>query len=98
EAAPEVTFVATLLGPGAPRLAGDDGHAVPTFRFPEDAVHALGRLATYRSWRRGADRFESERPVGCDDEGARRIVDEVLARRGPGDTGDVQLDHDDQER
>jgi len=96
EAAPEVTFVATLLGPDAPRLAGDDGPAIPTFRFPEDAVHALGRLAAYRSWRRAADRLELEGPVGCDDDGARELLERVLATRPPGAPGEVLLDHDDQ--
>lgn len=97
-AAPEVTFVATMLGPDTPRLGGGEGVAIPTFRFPEDAVHALGRLATYRSWRHAVDRFESEGPVGCDADGAERIIAEVLARRGPGDAGEVHLDHEDQER
>src|SRR5690606_17202746 len=71
---------------------------IPTFRSPEDAVRALGRLATYRSCRPGMDRFESEGPVGRDADAAGRTIAKLLAARGPGDAGQARLDHDDQAR
>jgi acyl-CoA synthetase (NDP forming)/RimJ/RimL family protein N-acetyltransferase len=98
EAAPEVTFVATVLGSGdLARFGGDGGPAVPAFPFPEDAVQALGRLAAYRAWRRAADRFASAGPEGCDADLAREVVAAALERRGPGEQGAVALDHRDQE-
>jgi acyl-CoA synthetase (NDP forming)/RimJ/RimL family protein N-acetyltransferase len=99
EAVPEVTFVATVLGTqGVGRLVGAGGRAVPAFPFPEDAVHALGRLAAYRSWRRSADRFGLDGPAGCDLDAARRVVEEALERRSGGEVGAVLLDHSEQER
>ena len=98
EAAPEVTFVATVLGADSARpFGGDGGAAVPSFPFPEDAVHALGRLADYRSWRRAADRFASDGPEGCDVDLARELVAAALDRRGPDASGELSLGHRDQE-
>lgn len=96
--AEDVTFVATVLGsPQLGRLDGRGGCAVPAFRFPEDAAKALGRLATYRSWRRSADKFALDLPEGCDVEAASRVVQRVLSARRAGDAVEVELDHADQE-
>lgn len=91
---PEVTFVSTMLGAAdRGRLAAETSVvAVPIFRFPEDAAHALGRLAGYRAWRRSADASGSDVPDGCDPERARAVVAEGVA--DPATSGAVRLDHD----
>ena len=100
---PEVTFVSTMLGAaGRGRLvdtnvATDTGTpaatkiAVPIFRFPEDAAHALGRLAGYRAWRRSADVGGGELPLGCDPVAACAVIAAAVA--DPMNTGTVRLDH-----
>ncbi|GGI02641.1 bifunctional acetate--CoA ligase family protein/GNAT family N-acetyltransferase [Egicoccus halophilus] len=54
---------------------------IPSFAFPEAAARAMGRVATYSSWRRRplGDVVE---PDGLDRDGARRIVDRALADAG----------------
>lgn len=99
--APEVTFVVTLLGAHPARLEGEEGVAIPVFRFPEDALHAVGRLAAYRSWHRAADRAGSEGPSGCDPAAGRQIVALALAQRAgesASETEAVQLTHAEQEQ
>jgi len=94
---PEVTFVSTMLGAaGRGRLVPErgDGPAVPIFRFPEDAAHALGRLAGYRSWRRSADGAALEVPVGTDLAAARAVLADAV---GAGAGGVVRLDPDQQQ-
>jgi acyl-CoA synthetase (NDP forming)/RimJ/RimL family protein N-acetyltransferase len=98
DAAPEVTFVATVLGAGdSGRLGTAEGRGVPAFRFPEDAVRALGRLAAYRDWLRTADGFAFEAPVGCDTDRARVVAGNALARRAAHGEELVALDHGEQE-
>lgn len=86
ESSPLVTFAATMLGAaGRARLSrtrGDATTAVPIFRFPEDAAHALGRLAVYHSWRRsvGSDPADSE--LQADLEAACAVI--AAARSAPG--------------
>ena len=100
-AAPEVTFVSTMLGAAgrgrliaAPAEAGARAPAVPIFRFPEDAAHALGRLAGYRIWRRAADNTGVETPQDTDAEAASAVLDAAIAT---GHAGPLHLDHEQQE-
>nr|HEX2576176.1 acetate--CoA ligase family protein [Aquihabitans sp.] len=51
-----VTTVACLLGQHGPSTLADDAGRVPQFPFPEEAALALGRVASYATWR--------ARPVG----------------------------------
>lgn len=43
---PEVTFVACVYGPHPPVTTA----GVPIFDFPDEAAHAVGRVARYRTW------------------------------------------------
>ncbi len=57
EAVPDQTLVATFPGLAWPPSAlqeGDGTAAVPSFEFPEPALRALGLVAGYAAWRRGA--------------------------------------------
>jgi acyl-CoA synthetase (NDP forming)/RimJ/RimL family protein N-acetyltransferase len=79
----EVCFAAVVLSVhDAPRLTSATGHGVPVFRFPEHAARAMGRLVDYRRWRTMMRSHGSSDPLGCDVEGARRVVERALARRG----------------
>ncbi len=82
EAAPDVTFSATMLGgAGTPTLvAPGSNHEVPVFRFPEHAARAAGRLAEWRDWRASAVGQDLQGPEGSDPVAAREIVEAVLDR------------------
>lgn len=97
-ARPEVTFVSTMLGAtGRGRLVDETvgTAAVPIFRFPEDAAHALGRLAGYRSWHRSADAGGAEMPTGSDATLAAQVVAAAVAASST--EGAVRLDLTQQE-
>lgn len=82
----DVTFTLTMLSAadrarlGRPAQDGAAGVGVPIFRFPEDAAHALGRLATYRSWRSAAVAGGMQAPPGVPPEQVRPILERALAR------------------
>lgn len=89
-AAPGVTFAAAVVGEsGVSRIEAGDGTAVPVFRFPERAALALGRLATYGTWRSTAVHGTST-PGVSDLAAARRVVEAALGRAAGGEP--VQLD------
>jgi acyl-CoA synthetase (NDP forming)/GNAT superfamily N-acetyltransferase len=83
ERAREVCFAAIVLAVhDAPRLSSSTGHGVPVFRFPEHAARAMGRLVDYRRWRTMMRSHGPSDPLGCDVDGAHRVVERALARRG----------------
>ncbi|HTO01379.1 MAG TPA: acetate--CoA ligase family protein, partial [Microthrixaceae bacterium] len=103
---PDVTVVSTMLGAaGRGRLdtdvgsPGPSGHSigVPIFRFPEDAAHALGRLASYRSWLGSAGRSGLEPPDDAEVAMARDVIEGALSRVKKA-ARETQLDHEEQER
>ncbi|MGB6058759.1 MAG: GNAT family N-acetyltransferase [Microthrixaceae bacterium] len=102
---PEKTVVSTMLGAaGIARLtraqsAGDEAtrtHGVPIFRFPEDAAHALGHLASYRRWIASAAGSGLETPDDASVDGALTAISDAIGRVE--ESGSVtHLDHDEQE-
>ncbi len=82
EAAPAVTFSATMLGGGGTPVLNASGssHEVPVFRFPEHAARAAGRLAEWRDWRASAVAQDLRGPEGSDPGAAREIVESILDR------------------
>lgn len=102
---PGVTFAATMLGAaGRARICRDEGGrattAVPIFRFPEDAARAIGRLATYQSWRRSVDATAPAGDATGDASLAASVLGPALERvRTSADVaGTVELDHAEQAR
>lgn len=98
---PEITFTATMLGAaGRARLtrspAGSPGPAVPIFRFPEDAAHALGRLAGYDVWRRTAGVAPVEIVVPLHPDEAAAALASAETRRLRDGADSVLLDHGEQ--
>lgn len=78
ESSPHITLAATMLGAaGRARLSrtrGGKTTAVPIFRFPEDAAHALGRLSVYHSWRRSVGNDPSESELQADFDAACAVI------------------------
>ncbi len=69
---PDVTVVACIYGNHPPVTAG----GVPVFDFPDEAAHAVGRVARYAVWRAGQERGEV---LVLDDPGAvADVVHEAL--------------------
>ena len=88
EAGRGIPLVASMLSPAGDTAGSDllEAAGIPTFRFPEDAVWALGRLTRYQAWRSAPQgavvRFED-----CDREAAARLVHaaaDPAAAAGPG--------------
>jgi acetate---CoA ligase (ADP-forming) len=78
-------FMSAAGFPGALAEAG-----IPSFAFPESAARAMGRVATYASWRR-RPLGELVEPDGIDRDAARRVVDHALVgaeAAGDGGGGD----------
>lgn len=84
-------IVTTFLGgrgiPAALRAVDDRGitlrGSIPSYPTPEEAVRALGKVATYADWRRRA--HGSVPPIdGVDTAAARSCVDRVLREHGTG--------------
>lgn len=71
---PDKTMLATVLA-GAETVQLD-GRRVPTYRFPESAVRALARMASYADWLRATDTAVPARLV--DRTAARKVVAEFL--------------------
>ncbi len=100
---PDLTVVATMLGAaGRPRLlrddpCGGDPHGVPVFRFPEDAAHALGHLASYRHWLSSSGGAGLEAP---DDDAIEAGLAAIAAasERVRQSGAPTHLDHGEQER
>jgi hypothetical protein len=79
--APAKPLLGCMLGREV--VINQDGHAVPSFAFPESAVLALSRVVRYAEWR--------ARPAGgpvhfddVDRESARQAVDALLPTLSPG--------------
>ena len=74
-------IVANLLG-----AEGASVGRVPTFRFPEEAAHALARVTDHAAWLRRPE--GTVPPLGSTSiEAARLIVDTALAEMAPGEDG-----------
>jgi acyl-CoA synthetase (NDP forming) len=73
---------------GLPRELAAAG--IASFTFPEAAARAMGRVATYATWRR-RPLGELVVPDGLDREGARETVDRIVAEL-PDDEDDVWAD------
>ncbi len=54
--------------------------SVPSYASPEEAARALGHVTAYAEWRRRS-RGTVPSVEGCDDDAARRVVDELLTER-----------------
>jgi len=80
-----VPMVACFLGhEGVPEaLRAEGGGAVPSYAFPESAVHALGRVASHADWLRRDPGSVPDLP-GVDVEAARAVVDGFLEARPEG--------------
>lgn len=84
------TVVSTFLGMrGLPEaLRAPDGvGGLPSFSTPEEAVRALGAVATYAQWR-ARPAGHTVQPSGLDVRGARAVVAELLTGRD-----ERELDH-----
>lgn len=99
-AAPDVTFAATMLGAaGRARLTrAREGvtTSVPIFRFPEDAAHALGRLAGYHAWRRSVGSNTSDHDLAADTDAARAVIAAARSSRQAQQGGELALSHSEQ--
>lgn len=101
---PEITVVSTMLGAaGKSRLTrmnaldqDDTVHGVPIFRFPEDAAHALGHLASYRNWLGSAGGSGLETPDDSDVEAALAAIEGAMARVAESGVA-THLNHDEQQ-
>lgn len=54
--------------------------SVPSYASPEEAARALGHVTEYAEWRRRS-RGAVPSVEGCDDDAARRVVDDLLTER-----------------
>ncbi len=80
-AGPKIPVLQVLMSAGAERGTPAAGHALPTYRFPEDAARALARVAHHAEWR-------SRDPGSIPDfehlrgDAAAALIAEALARGG----------------
>ncbi|MFP3913646.1 MAG: GNAT family N-acetyltransferase [Actinomycetota bacterium] len=80
----DVTLLTVFMGgeDAAALLAGGDGsRTIPSYRFPEQAAHALSRSVAYGAWRR-RDPGKVPHLEGADPARARNVVDPALERLG----------------
>jgi len=80
-------LVACFLGMSGIRSELAVARAVPTYPSPEEAVRALAKVARYRAWR-DKDPGVRVAPEHCDTDGARDLVDALIAAHPAGLTLD----------
>jgi acetate---CoA ligase (ADP-forming) len=82
-AAGQVPVLSVIMTAGElPREPDESGARLPTYRFPEDAAHALARAAEYGSWRERPEGQVPELPGLRRDEAAALLADALAG--GPG--------------